>query len=512
MNEENLRKLYDRLGIGESPAVPPPPPLPAPLTILQPQVEAPPAPEPRPPLVSAPSTLDRIVETRVTVSLPLFLLSICAIAAALILIVRQTGAPSTPSKPPVTAAPHPPVIAPPSTPPAAPPEPVKPPDPPPVDPPPPPPGPPPPPEPTPEERRAARILRNGGNEASQAAVARALDWLARHQAATGEWEAMHFERKCPLTSSCQVKAASGDPMYTPGTTGLALLAFMGAGGSPAEGPHARTIALGLAWLIERQNSEGGIAHDLKVLFYNQAVATRALCEAAALTRDERYRSAAQKALDYLGKSQLGDGSWNYFHDPADAPRNDASIAGWVVFAIRAAEEAGLIVPPEMKGRVRDFFIRRTDAKTGEVIYAEREPGLGRRGSGPAALGIFARGFLGQDDPETARKAAVRVVAARPDWEKFLDAQVKSATKELPFDPDQNMAGWYYGTEAMFRRGGEDWTAWNGAVRDLLVEHQVRAGHRDGSWEPETSYIGREGGRVFSTSIAVMILTIYARER
>ena len=511
MNEENLRKLYDRLGISESPAGPPPPPLPAPLTILEPRVDAPPSPEPPPP-GNAPSTFGRIVETRVTISLPMLLLSIGAIAAALVLIIRQTAAPPAPPKPPVTVAPPPPVVAPPSTPPAAPPEPVKPPAPSPIDPPPEPPPPPPPPEPTPEEKRAARILQNGGNEASQAAVARALDWLVRHQASTGEWEAMHFERKCPLTSSCQVKAASGDPLYTPGTTGLALLAFMGAGFSPSHGPHARTISLGLAWLIERQNPEGGITHDLKVLFYNQAVATRALCEAAALTRDERYRSAAQKALDYLGKSQLADGSWNYYHDPAEAPRNDASIAGWVVFAIRAAEEAGLVVPAEMKGRVRDFFIRRTDAKTGEVIYADREPGAGRRGSGPAALGLFGRGLLGGDDPETARKAAVRIVAARPDWEKFLDAQVKTAGKEIPFDPDQNMAGWYYGTEAMFRRGGEDWTAWNAAARDLLVQHQVRAGHRDGSWEPETSYIGREGGRVFSTAIAVMILTIYARER
>jgi len=514
MNEENLRKLYERLGIAESPAGPPPPPLPAPLTIVE-APAAPPSPETRA-AEAIYSPLERPVETRSTLSLPLLLVSIGAIVAALVLIVRQTGSPPAPPKPPVAVAPSPapapPFAATPTAPPVAPPEPVTPPSAPPMDPPPPPPAPPLPPELTPAEKRAARIRRNGGNDASEASVARALDWLVRHQASTGEWEAMHFERKCPLTASCQVKAAPGDPLYTPGATGLALLAFMGAGFSPSDGPHAKTISLGLAWLVEHQNSEGGITHDLRVLFYNQAVATRALCEAAALTRDDRYRSAAQKALDYLGRNQLADGGWNYFHDPGEVERNDASITGWVAFAIRAADEAGLEVPPDMKGRVRDFFVRRTDAKTGEVIYANRDPGAGRRGSGAAALGLFVRGLLGTDDPDTARKAAARVVAARPDWEKFQDAQVKSNNKEFPFSPDQNMAGWYYGTEAMYRLGGENWSAWNGAARDLLVENQVRAGHRAGSWEPELSYIGREGGRVFSTAIGVMILTIYARER
>jgi hypothetical protein len=65
---------------------------------------------------------------------------------------------------------------------------------------------------------------------------------------------------------------------------------------------------------------------------------------------------------------------------------------------------------------------------------------------------------------------------------------------------------------MFRRGGADWDAWNAALRDLLVEHQVPEGHAAGSWLPEHTYIGREGGRVFSTAIGALMLSIYARER
>jgi hypothetical protein len=518
VNEENLKKLYARLGIAEAAVASPSPPLPAPPPLDVSPVGEPASapPSPQPVLVyPSHSTLDRLVETRVTLSLPMLLVSLGAIVAGLILILRQAGGPGSPPPVPVVRAPAPapapPAVAPPVAPPVPDPDPVQPPAPapapaqPPV-------LPPPPPELTPAEKRAARLKANGATEASEAAVARALDWLARHQAETGEWEAMHFERRCPMTASCQIKSAPGDPMYTPGVTGLALLAFMRAGHSPSSGPYAKTIALGLKWLIERQNSEGDIAHDKRILFYNQAVATRALCEAAAMTRDDRFRTAAQKALNYLGKSQLADGGWNYYHDAGDAPRNDASIAGWVAFAIRAGEEAGLVIPADTKARVRDLFIRRTVAETGEVIYADRDPGAGRRGDGLTALGLFIRGRREDDDPRIARRAISRILASRPDWTEFLRTQEKSAKREIPFSPDQNQAAWYYAAEAMFKWGGADWPKWNEAARDMLVQHQVVDGHPGGSWEPELSYIGREGGRVSSTALAVLVLTIYARER
>ncbi len=513
MNEENLRKLYQRLGIAESPPPSPPPPLPSPAAPAEPPDAAPPAPEPRAP-GNVPSTLERLAEKRVSISLPMLAASIGAIAIGLFLVSRPSAPPAVPPKPPVAVAPPPPVYSPPEPAPAEPPEPPAPPAAPPRAPDPPPspaPPAPPPPELTPAEKRAARIRKNGGTDASQAAVERALDWLARHQAPTGEWEAMHFERRCPRTGSCQVKDAPGDPEYTAGVTALALLAFMGAGHSPTEGPHGKAISMGLAWLVERQDSEGGVMHPKRVYFYSHAAATRALCEAAALTRDDRFRTAAQKALDYLGKSQLADGGWNYYHASHKADRNDASISGWGWLAIRAGEEAGLVVPADTKARIRDLFVRRTMPATGEVIYSDRDPGVGRRGAGLVALGLLIRGRP-EDDPETAARAASRVVAARPNWDDFLAAQDKSGRRQFPFSPDQNMAGWYYGTEAMFARGGEDWAAWNRAARDALVDHQVREGHAAGSWEPELSYIGREGGRVFSTAIGVMILGIYARER
>lgn len=524
MKEENLRRLYERLGIGESPAAPPPPPLPAPEPDLEflPDKPASPPPQPMtvPPAASGPSRLERLAETRVTISLPVLLASLGAIVGGLVIISLVKGG-STPDKTRVVStaprkspapSPPPPDPAPvkrPSEPAYSPPAPPDPP---------PPPPPPPPPKLTPAEERAIRIRNQGGTEESEAALARALDWLARHQADTGEWEAMHFERKCPRTGSCQVKDANdkpvapGDPLYTPGVTALSLLAFLGAGHTPVEGPYTKNVSLGLAWLIERQNPEGGILEGKRVHFYNHALATRALCEAARLTNDSRFRAAAQKAVDYMGKTQNADGGWSYYRDPTEGERNDTSVTGWMALAVQSAERAGLALPQDIKGRIRDLFVRRTDGTTGEVIYSDRDPGAGRRGAGLIGMGLLVRGAFGPEDPEIARRAVVRLMAARPDWDLFTQSQERSHRREITFSPDQNFAGWYYGTEALFRRGGEDWKSWNDALRELLVEHQVKEGHSGGSWAPETSYIGREGGRVFSTAIAAIILTIYARER
>jgi len=522
VNEDNLRRLYDRLGIGEAPASPPPRPLPQsppPPLGQPPPVETEPPKEPSAPAAAPsqdqiPSPVDRLAESKIAVSIPLLVVSIAAIGLALLIIVRHSDAP--PAPPPRTPVAHAPTPTPaPAEPTSVVPAPTTAPDPPapPMGDPPNPPPPPPPPSLTPQEVRFNRIRANGGTDNSESAVLRGLDWLARHQADTGEWEGMLFERLCPKGDSCQSSSAPGDQAYTPGITGLALVAFLGAGHSPTEGLYAKTVSRGLAWLVLHQDPDGGIrVTGGEVNFYNQAVATRALCEAAGATGDGRFRGAAQKALDYLEKTQYPDGGWNYFRDPALPDRNDASITGWAVLALRAGQEAGLRVAPDMKSRARDFFLRRTDATTGEVLYAERDPGSGRRGPGLAGLGFACRSWLGDENPDVARLSAARVLAAIPDGAKYLDGQEKAARKEFSFSLEQNMAGWYYGTEAMFRRGGAAWVAWNTALRDLLVDRQFRRTHRAGSWDPETGYIGREGGRVFSTAIGVLIMTIYARER
>jgi hypothetical protein len=63
---------------------------------------------------------------------------------------------------------------------------------------------------------------------------------------------------------------------------------------------------------------------------------------------------------------------------------------------------------------------------------------------------------------------------------------------------------------MFMAGGEPWKRWNDVVRDHILSLQVRGTDcARGSWEPNDRW-SSEGGRVYSTALAVLSLEVYYR--
>jgi len=54
-----------------------------------------------------------------------------------------------------------------------------------------------------------------------------------------------------------------------------------------------------------------------------------------------------------------------------------------------------------------------------------------------------------------------------------------------------------------RRGA--WKRWSSAIRSALEDSQETSGHEKGSWEPNGPW-GYSGGRVFSTSLAILALS------
>ena len=63
-------------------------------------------------------------------------------------------------------------------------------------------------------------------------------------------------------------------------TGLALLSFLGAGNTHKDGTHARTVTLGLNFLLRSQKPDGDLRGDSRnVGMYCHAIASLALCEA-----------------------------------------------------------------------------------------------------------------------------------------------------------------------------------------------------------------------------------------
>jgi RNA polymerase sigma factor (sigma-70 family) len=307
------------------------------------------------------------------------------------------------------------------------------------------------------------LLRGGGNAKSEAAVDAGLLWLVKQQAKDGHW----------------ALDATGGQKNDVAATAFGLLPLLGAGHTHKDdkGPFADTVRRGLDFLIARQKKDGDFGGGM----YAQALASRALFQAYALTGDAKLAAPARAALDYIVKAQHEAGGWRY------TPREpgDLSVTAWQVAALHDARAAGLDVPRAALDAAAKFV--GSCAKEGGYAYL---PVAGVSATPTmTAVGLLAASDLG----------------ARPDEEHFR-AGVRELAKTLPAK-SPNTYHFHWAAEVMARHGGDDWEGWNAKVRDGLVGRQAA----DGYWPAEGESFATAGGRVMVTSLALLTLEVYYRD-
>jgi hypothetical protein len=346
----------------------------------------------------------------------------------------------------------------------------------------------------------------GTTRATENAVELGLKWLADHQDEDGRWDCDGFPARDPADDQCDGRGAAP---YDVGVTGLALLAFLGAGYTdrePSENPYAGNVRRGLRYLIAGQGDDGVFGtRDTQRFIYNHVIATLAMCEAYWMTRNPRYRLSAQNGLDFLAAARNPNLAWRYVPRGGD---NDTSVTAWCVLAFKAGKFAGLEVDPDAFRGARDWIESMTGAE-GRVGYRTRggfpDRSAGAEARWPAArsqsmtaAGILVRIFLGEDPHGDAiRKGAKLCVETPPEWN--------------PDSGSIDMYYWYWGTLAMFQVGGRPWDVWNKAMDKAIVRHQHMrgSGSRAGSWDPLDPW-GADGGRIYSTALMTMCLEVYYR--
>ncbi len=358
--------------------------------------------------------------------------------------------------------------------------------------------------------RSVRALRAGASPAGEQAVERALDWLARHQDADGRWNGgtakyadgstargeESFTVHCPPGEVC-----FGECFYAEADTaltGLALLAYLGAGYSHLEGKYAGVVARGLDFLMQSQKADGDLRGPSRAVgMYCHAMAALALSEAYALTGDRRLRSSVERAVDFITKARAADGAgWRYL--PGDQRGGDTSILGWVVMVLKSAREVGVNVPPEANAAATRW-LDKVASGTNRGLASYQPANLARsKRDGEVSPTMTAeawvcRQFLGFGGPGPASDEAAEYLLATHDTGSPM-----------------NLYDWYYGTLAMFQHGGEPWSRWNALVRDRLVQRQHARGHMAGSWDPDETDYGARGGRVYGTALATLTLEVYYR--
>ncbi|MCK6472307.1 MAG: zf-HC2 domain-containing protein [Planctomycetes bacterium] len=343
--------------------------------------------------------------------------------------------------------------------------------------------------------RLRRAIAGGGGKGTESAVDKALEWLAKHQEADGHWDTKKYEASTKGDTAC---------------TGVALLAFLGAGHTEKIGKYKDNVQRAVKWLIAQQNAQGFIkaAGDTDNN-YGHPMAALALAEASAMARQPETAAAAQKAVDYSVDIHQKEGNgpsekfgWRYA--PQD-PLGDTSVSGWYIMQLKSAKVAGLKVDPAaFEGAMRFLDSVEVEKVNPNDAYSGHRYGYRRDGApiriksnhGNTSIGILGRLFLGVPADEVRGG---------------VDYFIKEGG--LPRADHPEFYHWYYATLATFQVGGDEWKQWNEALKTALLAMQRRGGDEDGSWDPKGHSVeGAEsqGGRVFTTAIGALCLEVYYR--
>lgn len=353
--------------------------------------------------------------------------------------------------------------------------------------------------------RRRNALRLGATVESELAVENALDWLTRHQNQDGSWSFDHRDGKC--NGACKDQGSFRDAKNA--ATGLALLAFLGAGESHLEGDFQDSVAKGLGFLLASQKPEGigGASWYEKVgnaTNYSHALATTAVCEAYAITGGQkagklpptRLREAAQHALDYLAAAQHGDGGWRY--QPKQA--GDMSVSGLAFIALKTGSTAKLKTYGSTNVAFARFLASVQDGSSGHIFHYLPEKNRPADAThATTALGTLCRMYSGAKRGDAGISKGIETIGSK--W-----------GPEIGITNGTNMYFNYYATQAVFHFGGESWEAWNQKMRDYLVTTQEKdkKAHAFGSWYFNADHGSKSGGRLYITALSALTLEVYYR--
>ena len=335
-------------------------------------------------------------------------------------------------------------------------------------------------------------LADGG--VTDRAVNAALGWFIRQQQRAGNWR---LHEGYPDAGLRSVRTDTG-------ATALALLAFLGAGHAHREGRYRESVDRGLAWLVAQQRDDGNLfdidEFGRRETYYSHALATIALCEAAAITGDDRLKTAARAGIDFLLDSQHPSrGGWKY-RKQTELTNGDLSVTGWALMALHTARMAGIEVPDDAFARASLFL---DSVEVGNRYrYMPEFPAS----AAMTAEGLLCRQWLGwpRDYPPLEQGISFLLdERQRPRWAEGR----------------RNVYAWYYSAQVLHNIGGEPWETWYRTVREQIVSKQVKSGRNDvrGSWHPSKppgapDEHAAEAGRLYLAAMCVLILETPYRHR
>ena len=213
------------------------------------------------------------------------------------------------------------------------------------------------------------------------------------------------------------------------------------------------------YLMGRQTADGGLSPSRATEQpYEQALATRALCEALPFYANVDLRTAAGKAVRFILDRQQVGGGWHYGY--AQGHQRSTPLVVTQMEALFAAARQGLYA---------DEIVRALD-RAAQDLTAVQSPDSGRygylfRGVGQSVINgyaLYGLQLAGHGLSLSARKGWSDALGEARAWPESLHWPLFAA---------------YYSHQAAYHLGGTPWEAWRGAFyRELLIGQ-----HADGHW-------------------------------
>ena len=274
-----------------------------------------------------------------------------------------------------------------------------------------------------------------GDQQTESAVLKALRWLKHTQQSNGSWGG-------------------------PAMTGLGVLTYLAHGETPSQSKEfGNTVQRAIEYLISiskpdannvmHTGGEGGDANG-----YGFAIVMYALSEAYGMTHNPDIKYVAEQGIKRIIDNQSSTGGWDYKFVKS-SNRDDTSLGGWCIQAIKAAKMAG--IHPEgmdecIKKAVQCLKTRSFSEKLG-FKYTAKDNG----GGGLAGVGCLAMQLLGYGKEPEVRSA----LGVMRDWLPSFDG--------IPGTNKSPQYYCYYASQCKYQAGmaksatksdAELWKKWN----------------------------------------------------
>jgi hypothetical protein len=329
----------------------------------------------------------------------------------------------------------------------------------------------------------------------KATVAKGLEWLNKNQNRAGYWEGTGGQ-------------------YKPAMTGLAGMALLMEGSTLNSGKYSTNIRRAVDWFMERSQRNGLLVNpndqaEVGRYMYGHGFGLLFLASVHGEETDNEQRRKLEdvitRAVQFTCKAQSSRGGWYYTSRLDGGDMDEGSVAVTQMQALRAARNAGIIVPKETIDKAEKYLeVCSVDKGSGmkEVGY---QPGRPAITPGLTSAGIANMFCAGKYDAPIIKQ-----------WMKYCQANIGPLGGGARRGHDEYTH--YYWAQDLYILGEDRFNklfpdlktaetrTWK-RYRDETFKYLVKSQSADGSWSSaggsHWSYIGT----VYVTAIYLTILQL-----